>query len=480
MKFATFLILSLFSIQICAQDAHYATEQFGNRSMLLGGNVVGSVDDLGAVFYNPARVALQENATFLLSAEAYQYVTLKVKDGVDKTDLDDSKFGSAPTLAAGNFSLKKFPKHKFAYAFLSKTNFEYSLSVQDERSYGFQPTWDDPNKGGVQDETDDEDLYTNLNIKKDLKDEWVGFTWAYSFTDHFSLGVSNFLSTWDQRVTYLMEMDAVSYENRVGSFVRVRKRNSTIMSWVPKIGVTWDYEKVNIGLTVTPPRVKIMSSGSATYEETLAGFDRNRNGDYEEPEDNIFINNRQSDVAVANKAPWSIAAGVGVSIGKNKLHVSAEWFSAVDRYVAMEPEPFIAQNPVQEIKNRVFDERKSVLNFGLGGEWVLNDNISGYASFATDFSYLIRSQKGSAGEITDGFDNSSFTADIFHYGGGFVFNFEKLELTLGGIYSRSELEIGKLVNFPGDGNPNDPEEVPVIWERWRVLIGFTLPFYKFG
>ena len=50
--------LTLLTARAYAQTAHYWTDQYGSRSRLLGGAVIGSVDDLAAVYYNPARLAL--------------------------------------------------------------------------------------------------------------------------------------------------------------------------------------------------------------------------------------------------------------------------------------------------------------------------------------------------------------------------------------------------------------------------------------
>jgi len=47
--FLVFIIL--FLISVSAQGAHYWIETIGTRSILLGGAVIGSVDDLGATFY---------------------------------------------------------------------------------------------------------------------------------------------------------------------------------------------------------------------------------------------------------------------------------------------------------------------------------------------------------------------------------------------------------------------------------------------
>ncbi|MEE9578502.1 MAG: hypothetical protein V3W24_02925, partial [Gemmatimonadota bacterium] len=52
--------------EAAAQDAHYWTTQYGNRSRLLAGAVIGSVDDVSSVFYNPGALALLEKPELLL------------------------------------------------------------------------------------------------------------------------------------------------------------------------------------------------------------------------------------------------------------------------------------------------------------------------------------------------------------------------------------------------------------------------------
>ena len=63
MKYSLFLLIFCFIIQVKSQT-NYKYENFGNRSILLNGNVTGSVDDLGATYYNPARLALIEDPVF--------------------------------------------------------------------------------------------------------------------------------------------------------------------------------------------------------------------------------------------------------------------------------------------------------------------------------------------------------------------------------------------------------------------------------
>jgi len=79
------IIVCLISgVRVQAQGGHYWTEQYGTRSILMSGSVIGGAEDLGAVFYNPGRLSLIENPAFLLSANLYQLETLTFKNALDE------------------------------------------------------------------------------------------------------------------------------------------------------------------------------------------------------------------------------------------------------------------------------------------------------------------------------------------------------------------------------------------------------------
>ena len=123
-----FIGLILFSVNSMAQDGHYWTQPYGNKSMLLNGTVSGSVSDLGAVYYNPARLGLVDKPAFLISADVFQLTTLNIENGFgENSDFSESDFGSAPSLVAGTFKIKKMPKMKFAYSILNRNSSDLSL-----------------------------------------------------------------------------------------------------------------------------------------------------------------------------------------------------------------------------------------------------------------------------------------------------------------------------------------------------------------
>lgn len=76
-----FLFVAVVPGDSLAQDTNYWSNQYGPRSMLLGGAVIGSVTDMSATYYNPGALGYIENPELLLSANTYQIETLGVKDG---------------------------------------------------------------------------------------------------------------------------------------------------------------------------------------------------------------------------------------------------------------------------------------------------------------------------------------------------------------------------------------------------------------
>ena len=80
---------------VIPQDGHYWSDNYGNRSMLLSGTVNASVEDLGLVFYNPARLGMIENPAFAISAKVYEWRTLKVEENSEEIELKNSSFSKS-------------------------------------------------------------------------------------------------------------------------------------------------------------------------------------------------------------------------------------------------------------------------------------------------------------------------------------------------------------------------------------------------
>ena len=464
----TLLMLIFSSTLIKAQDGHYWTEQYGNKSMLLSGAVIGNVSDLGAVYYNPARLGLIEKPAFLLNASLYQLTFIKFEDALgDEIDVSRSNFGEGPSLVAGSFNLNFLNNHRFSYSVLTRNSFDFDsfFRTQDE--------------GEIIENMPGEEVFVGqVEINSKFTDLWIGLTWAYQLNVKSSLGITMFASYKSDERLFDMRLQAFSKDSgnvAILNTSREMKYNTYGLIW--KLGYAVDISKtVSFGLTVTTPKANLGGSGEFVTQEFLTGIDTTGDG----INDDVFIANAQEGLSVDNVLPWSVGAGFGFNFGKLTISISGEWFSEIPKYTIIQTEPFTAQSTGEEISNSLVDELNSVINYGLGLAYNFNEDFSAYLSFATDYSAVPDdiSRFVAFGNETN---NSTFQSDIYRMGGGVVFNFKKMEFTVGTTYANSRSEFKSVIEIPSDdGGAVDEIDGTTVMKlnQWRFIVGFSLPFAK--
>ena len=448
-----------------AQDGHYWSENYGNKSMLLSGTVNASVNDLGAVYYNPGRIGQIENPAFVINAKVYEWLTIKVEDGVDEgQDLNKSNFGGAPSLVAGTFSLPFLENHKFAYSFLTRqrTEADFFIRVEEE--------------GDVVEVMPGNEIFNGkFRFNSNLKEEWIGLTWSYPITEKFSVGLSNFISVLNKSNGLMVNMNALGEANNVATLTVDRQYNFNNYGMIWKMGVALDLSKVSLGLTVTTPRASFYGKGSTLYEDYLVGVDTTGDGSI----DDRFIFDIQNDLSARYRYPWAIGFGIGIHFKKAILHLSTEWFDKVPRYEIMRTEPFIGQSNGDTLSFTLIDELESLINFGIGLEYNINEKFSLYASFASDYS-AVSSNITRFAELENEASNSAFQADFYKFGGGFAINTKAVEITIGATYSGADQEFRRPIDFPEEGEDDpifDSDDTSTIkFSQWRFVLGFSFPF----
>jgi hypothetical protein len=126
------------------------------------------------------------------------------------------------------------------------------------------------------------------------------------------------------------------------------------------------------------------------------------------------------------------------------------------------------------------EERRSVVNFGIGGEFYLNDKWNLYGSISTDFSPF----KANANifDLTgDEEDDTNFDSNFYHFGLGVDLKMKRVKLIVGSTFSSGSYKFDQPLNFP---DPNldliandDPSKITTT--RWQFIIGIEVPIFGY-
>lgn len=455
-----FIVIALifFSGYLHAQTAHYWTESYGTRSMLLNGVVVGSVQDLGAVYYNPARLSQFETPAFVISGQVYELSGVTIKNGLgDGLDLSKSNFGGGPSLVSGTFKLGFLEGHQFAYAFLtrSKSSNDFSFAVDTFGDY-------------VKTFPGDEYFSGQINTTNRNNDEWMGLSWSYAFNEKLSVGATGFYSNLDRSAGVRLQLQAYdTILDVTGVYIEKRTYGYKSQSILGKFGISYKGDKMTLGLTVTTPKFEGLGSGNTSYETFLAGVDSVDS----KPADDVYIINNQSDIETTHKSPFSVAIGGGLKLSKRSLlHVSAQYFAGIPAYTILASAPFTGQSTDSVLQMTVIDELRSVINYGLGLEIFINEHVSMFGSFATDFS-AVSSNVNRLGNFDAIFSDNTFAADIYHFGFGVDIKTKIADLTIGATYANSRELVEREFTID-DGHDPVSRNAEILYSRWRFLIGF--------
>ena len=457
-KILLMLLLIISNCWVVFSQDNYRIENFGNRSLLLSGNVTGSVEDLGLTYYNPARLALIENPTFSINAKAYEFNSITLKNTVDVKDkLSSSKFNGVPSMVAGTFKIKSLEDHSFAYSVITKVRSNISLNYSTDLVSG----------DILEDMEGLEDFVSKINLKSELKDEWFGLTWSKAFSEKFSIGVSNFFSIYNHKGSNILdynishsEGEVVTYNKEVGF-----EQSSYGMFW--KIGLAWINPKVEFGLNITPPYIDFYSEGKIRYSEFLAGTGSGSD---------IFTYANLKDLKAKRKVPFGIDIGAGIPIRKSKLHVNLDWHNKVSSYNRIVI-PEIASEKEEPLQLEFVEKRRSVFNYGLGAEVYISPKLDGYLSFSSDYSSAL--DNSNIFDIGDKEDQElNFKLDYYHFGFGINLNLSWSDMILGSTYSFGSSSFDKPDDtIPENGNDIniDQEPASIILSRWRFIVGIEIP-----
>jgi hypothetical protein len=450
-----------------AQDSHYWSNQFGDRSAFLGGAVVGGVRDSSATFYNPGALGFVGNANLTVGANAFELADLHVSDGVGgAADLDSEEVQAIPLLVSGVFDPQDIPG-LFAYSLFAKNS--HAMKVSGRRQ-ATENVLDTPSAPGP------ERFSGQFSREDRLLEVWGGVSYAYRFGERFSTGLSTYAALRNQKLSQTLSARALNEQTHV---VATRDEHTDVDFWnlrlLGKAGLAAEFGRWRAGLTLTSPSLNLAGRGDVSVDLAAVHLDVNGDGDG----DHFFANSKSEGIASRFRSPLSVALGAELDATRStRLCASAEWFQQVGQYRVLSPkdpafDQVMADAPALADRSsiRVTDEARSVVNFAVGIEQELSEGMSAYLSARTDKTYLPNDR---GADIPLGFSNW----DLVHFTTGVRLQRDNSDFGLGFGYTYGQRkDFPQAVNFSnptGEGLlVGKPGQASATFQAYTVLLGVT-------
>ncbi len=445
-----FMVLAMALSAVCilliptgarAQDANYWTDQYGPRASLLGGAVIGSIDDVSGTFYNPGSLALAESLPFALSTSVYEYEKILLEDGAGAgVDLGTTRTGVRPSLIAGTITSGLFGSDVLAYSILTRQRSTSDVGAEIIASGAELPV-------GL----DLEHLVGVARIEGRSSDLWAGLSYSHAFSSSFGAGLTWYGAQRSQSRQRAGIATSIATDGSPSVSIDIRGGSYSAFRTLAKLGGYFVSGSVSAGVTVTTPSLHVTGSGEFGLNGVIVTSDTT-----------ALAADIQTDLPAKFKSPLSVGLGFGWRIGNVRINASGEWFDAIDPYVVMEGEEFVTQVPAVVQSFDVVHSMDDVLNWAVGIGYSLTESIIGYGSFATDYS-------GVTDDIPRA-DLSLAPVDLYSAFLGTEFEVRLARVTIGAGYSWGSRPAERLADLI-EGEEVEPKYV---YKRVRLLFGFEL------
>jgi hypothetical protein len=391
-----------------AQDAQYWNIQYGTRSTLLGGAVIGSVADLSGTFYNPGALGLSRTSGLILSTGVYEGNSLKLDGaGIQKREVSSIKFNVAPGLVAGRIPADSGAADHLAYSLITRQRANIELQW---RFVGPSQTVPGVRGSGS--------VSQEAALTQDLNETWAGFTWSRPVSKVIGIGITTYFAIRSQEKDGTLSLGGLTDSAGVTGLTSQVSHSYYNVRLLWKAGVAVDLSPLSLGFTLTTPSVNLFGSGSTYLSTQSNGVDANGDG----IPDPFFVADYQEKVSSVYRSSWAVGLGASYKLDHFRFDVAAEWYAALSRFNILEPPTFEGQSTKVQYQNTFSAALNPVLNVGVGMEYDADENTSWYASVISDNSGLM------SGSGTN-FAISSL--DYINVTGGGIFSIGKSKITLG-------------------------------------------------
>ena len=450
-KFYLTLFLFLLCFKTFSQEGNYKFDNYGNSSMLLSGNVTGSVKDIAVTYYNPARLTVLESTMFAFNAQTYQTSSYKLSNlAGDQSSISDNNFGGVPSIAGGTFNLFGT---RFAYSVLSKSRINIDLN--------YSSNFENNNQFGLLELMNESSAKISFNNK--IKDDWVGLTWAKKLNDKLSLGISSFVSIYKGNNSYSLNFAEQNPTGGVAFYNDGIAYKQESYGLFFKLGANYQFSKFEMGFNMSLPYLEVYENGKYNYTKLIAGLDPEQDKYY----DYIFKNLKSN-----RKVPLGLSIGSGVPLGKSKLHLNLDYIFGLSQYNRLSIPEFDTGN--EELTSFLIEEKRNgVLNFGAGFEIFMTEKFSYFISFSTDFNSVENNSNNR--ELSLGEElNNNFNDNYLHLGLGFDWKLKWGSIVFGTTYTNGSNHFNSTSDPTMQNNNN--QYIDLKYNRWQFIVGFEIPF----
>ena len=343
-----------------AQDAHYWTYGYGPIGQLTEGTLVGGVEDLSAVYYNPGALALIDEPRFVFGLTSVELATIEAPDAAGQNlDFDSFVFDIVPSVVAGHIGENEGQANHFAFAFLSRHDTDWDLGYSNAQVSAESP----------------DALAGFGRVRERVVEYWAGGTWSHRFREGLSFGVSPFLAYRAQRSRRSLTLEDLAAGTSRAVFV-AKENEYNHVRLLAKAGVAWRPGPWELGATVTTAGLGVYDTGKVVFNAAVAG----------EASLPVLSASTQKGLDATYHAPWSVAGGATWRGRRTAIHTSVEWFSAVAPYDILTPEPAPVAGSATTVPLTFQGAGESILNFGVGLERRLSDRLTLYGGAARNAS----------------------------------------------------------------------------------------------
>jgi hypothetical protein len=430
-----------------AQDANYWQSNYGACGMLTPGSALANDNGKGFFYYNPALLAINPKTSVSLSSSVYQYESVKIKDGVGPgLNLRSRNLKINPQMAAGTIAFKKKKTFAFGYALIHDPVISYQTTQRQDKQ---MQVLDDSYSPGQEYYIGQYLAHNKINMTSAI------LSGAVKLNNKWSVGLmaEGRLRSQD----FFQDINSRAYANPTDPTVLpelVNVETSYELTYLHmglrfKLGAARESGRHHWGFLLTTPMLTLWGRGSLSSDIIV----NNLRYPPSFTKTNLLANGQQNGLKAKYKEPASLAISYAYDYGYGQLSITAEYFEPVNFYNIITPrnESFIRpDNP----DNRAYtadilkfsDERKQVLNIGIGASYFINPELTAFLSLQTDHTYAYS-------EDINGFYPYVTNFNTYHAQVGGNFKRKKLNLRAGFLLSYgTSPNYLQPVNF---GNPNE-------------------------